>query len=503
MTGGVVRVRFGEGQFLGADDLAGEQAYRDDAARRHLLGGHTWGVVAGLTLAGRLDGFTVGTGLAVDGYGRVLCVPAPVDVAVDRGDAGLRDVWLSVGADGTTTVCLAPVRATDPHRPPGVPPADLAAVPHRAVGPAPGGWPVYLGQVSWTAEDVPDGAPDPVQVDGAGRVLAGLTGESVTAPSGRARMQVGAEAATAPRFTVATEQPEPAESAGPEPTEPDRAGPGPLRNRLRVDAAGDLTVEGAATVHGDLVLLPPDRPAPAGMRFEPTPPPAAAAPWTVYRTRAERGGRPVEQLCVEIGHPGEGVDPALHRFVVGARRHVDAAPVFASCLSVDAAGTVVVHGDLATAGAVFEGPVPADPADPRFAEASAANFVHGAATTATRVDAFFAAALTVSVDVDGEEGEDLDCTITVTNTGSAPATDGQVHVVIALDDTVAYREQVADREVFAPGAVEVTLDPPFPVPADVDGRQLTVDVLALGVGPAANVVSARGEATVDFPPIIL
>jgi hypothetical protein len=495
---GVVRVRFGEGQFLGADDLAGEQAYREDAVRRHLIGGHTWGVVAGLALVTRTGGFTVDAGLAVDGYGRVLCVEAPVDVAVDPNDPGTRDVWLSTRTGGVTVVCLGPVRTVDPRRPPGVPPGDVTALPHRAVGPAPGAWPVYLGRVTWTASTV--------QVDEAGRVLAGLTGESVAAASGRARMQVGAESTGAPRFAVATEQAG-AEQPGAEPgVEPAAAGQAGLRTRLRIDAAGDLTVEGATTVHDDLVLLPPAAPPPrgthTGLRFDSVPAPAAAAPWTLYRTRVERDGRPVDQLRIEIGHPGEGGDPTLHRFVVGARR-VDTSTVFAPCLSVDAAGTVIVHGDLEVTGAVFEGPVPADPDDPRFADASAGTFVRGAAGTATRVDGFFAAALEVSVLIPPNQvaGTQLNCALTVTGAGTAPVTDGQVHVVMALGATVVYQQQVAGGLRIPPGTdVPVPLVPAFLLPNSAGVAQLTVSVVALGVGPSVNVVSARGEATATILP---
>ncbi len=84
MTEAVVRARFTEGQFLRAGDLTVEQTHREDTARRHLIGGHTWGVVTGLGLLPGRRTVTVTAGVAVDGHGRMLVVTAPVQVAVSH-----------------------------------------------------------------------------------------------------------------------------------------------------------------------------------------------------------------------------------------------------------------------------------------------------------------------------------------------------------------------------------------------------------------------------------
>ncbi len=96
------RPAFFEGQYLGADDLQALLGYCREQLRRHQLGGHTWGVLAGLELVevAQADGSTqtfITPGLAVDGYGRLVHVPAPHALAA--GDlAGLPDgevpVWL-------------------------------------------------------------------------------------------------------------------------------------------------------------------------------------------------------------------------------------------------------------------------------------------------------------------------------------------------------------------------------------------------------------------------
>lgn len=79
----IERLNFYQGQFLRAQDFRDEQLYHRDGRRRHNLGPHTWGIVAGLELVERdpesgagKDVF-VQPGLAVDGYGREVLVFRP------------------------------------------------------------------------------------------------------------------------------------------------------------------------------------------------------------------------------------------------------------------------------------------------------------------------------------------------------------------------------------------------------------------------------------------
>jgi hypothetical protein len=46
------RPTFFEGQYLGSDDLGRAQEYQRGHSRRHALGGHDWGVAAGLAVVG-------------------------------------------------------------------------------------------------------------------------------------------------------------------------------------------------------------------------------------------------------------------------------------------------------------------------------------------------------------------------------------------------------------------------------------------------------------------
>lgn len=96
------RPRFFEGQYLGADDLESFLQYAREHDARHLLGAHTWGIVAGIEL---VDGVSVTgepeylltPGVAVDGYGRLLVLTAPLRLTTDlfaQQASGSVNVWI-------------------------------------------------------------------------------------------------------------------------------------------------------------------------------------------------------------------------------------------------------------------------------------------------------------------------------------------------------------------------------------------------------------------------
>ena len=107
------RPTFYEGQYLGASDLAAVIDYARLRAARHSLGGHTWGIVVGLALkeepalGGGVDVF-LQPGYAIDGFGRPLVVPSPVQIPAGLFEdefSGRVPVWLrymeqSTGAPG-------------------------------------------------------------------------------------------------------------------------------------------------------------------------------------------------------------------------------------------------------------------------------------------------------------------------------------------------------------------------------------------------------------------
>lgn len=96
------RPHFFEGQYLGAADLDALLVYLREQQARHLLGAHTWGIVAGIDLVGRespsgdLEYFLT-PGIAIDGYGRLIVVAAPHPIGADlfaTMPGGLVSVWI-------------------------------------------------------------------------------------------------------------------------------------------------------------------------------------------------------------------------------------------------------------------------------------------------------------------------------------------------------------------------------------------------------------------------
>ena len=96
------RPDFFEGEYLAAADLEQLVIYLRDQSARHALGGHAWGIVAGLQLveqtspAGGLDVYLL-PGYAVDGYGRAVIVLNPLRLTPDIFNGqptGPVELWL-------------------------------------------------------------------------------------------------------------------------------------------------------------------------------------------------------------------------------------------------------------------------------------------------------------------------------------------------------------------------------------------------------------------------
>jgi Carboxypeptidase regulatory-like domain len=373
---GAVRPRFRERQVLRAADLEAQQSYLIAARRHHNIGQHGWGIVQGLEITNTPE-LVVQPGMAIDGYGRELIVTSPVtiltDVFIELEDTAL-DVWLvyqvtdvNVPQLGTwgcgpgkntktrqqATLRLMPAPRNEqrlptdvPREPVEVPDADLPFLPQRIAPDDPAmEWPVYLGTIRMAA--VAEFNPD------SPRPYATLTGEMVTAPSGRARMQVGTELQSdTRRFAVTV-----ADASG------------KLIERLGIDREGNTFITGNTTVRNavddpdtDLNYL---RLGPARLlNFRPlAATPAAAAPWQIYRTSVKEGNAAIRQLRFEFFHPADKGEPTSYRFAVGTR---DAAGVFSPCFSLSADCTLTIAGNLTIGGQLVEGPIQADPADPRF-----------------------------------------------------------------------------------------------------------------------------------------
>ncbi len=356
----VRRVRHHEGQVLQEEDLRDEQAYRLTMRRRHNIAHHAWGVVRGLELevdeAGNL---MVKPGMAVDGYGRELILPEtlplPISAFVDK-DSDALDVWLEYDRIGTDPAppgycsCreqgdASPYRwqerplirltvpdpaVTDPRLPESVPEGDHNFDPSRLPPDDPQqDWPVFLGRIERSRQ-----APDKsyvYSVDLGERPYIGLVGEAVTAPSGRAKVQIGAESeADENRFAVFV----PAPQTGSEETP-----------RLAIDKDGELNIHGETSLHGDLTIK-------GGTVEFSEPLPTAddtQQPWRIYRHYQEAQGtgeNDTHELRIEMA----GNSGGTNKVVVGAWS--EDLKTFQPCLSILDTCQVIVHGDLFVSGAI-------------------------------------------------------------------------------------------------------------------------------------------------------
>ncbi len=405
------RVQYREGQRLLAADLRAEQAYHTAARRRHALSGHTWGIVRGLAPAVDAGRLLIQPGLAVDGYGRELLLPEPLaidpaDLAAAFADVGVApgrsaDLWLmrvaALDAAGRRWRDEAALRLTAagvaaPGRPFDTPPEALDWPLWRDL-PDDEPFPIFLGRVTNAA---------PPAVDLAGRVYAALVGAEVVSPapwlSLRREGAAEDEAAPAPQAQARL-----------------RLADAP-RGRLALDLLGaeplwlaDDDGERRAVLRGDVALsvdaaqpdaIPAADHAARGLSYPAVLPlPAAALPWSLYRTAipilgpdgqpADPPVPPLDQLRLEMFHPGDEGDPARRRFSIGAYTPADpttGAPAgYRPCLTVRADCQVEVAGAVTVTGELIAMPIPADPSDPRFVEALLQSFHGGMAASDDRL----------------------------------------------------------------------------------------------------------------------
>ena len=171
----VTRVRYREGQRLQASDLSDEQSYRLEMQRRHNLGPHGWGIVAGLELCETAAGVELAPGLAIDGYGRELLVPAPIPLEaktiLDECNVEAIDLWLIYRRTAdtparrgrwacgpgqhsrwveSTMLRITPATTINPRRPLAATREALDFRPHQPPPDDPDrAWPVFLGRISY------------------------------------------------------------------------------------------------------------------------------------------------------------------------------------------------------------------------------------------------------------------------------------------------------------------------------------------------------------------
>ncbi len=386
-SSGITRVHYFPRQFLRTQDFTDEQAYHIAMRRRHNVAHHTWGIASGLEVVLADGNFYVQPGVAIDGYGRELVLsqkqPLNAKAFVDKGSRTL-DVWLIYGlvsedkppagyagcgepdaalfyrAQEAAHVELSKpsLVSTSRRQPDGVPAADLNFSPFRTPpDTALSSWPVFLGQII----NDPTNTKQPVSVNAADRPYIGLVGESVIAPSGRARVQIGAERENdASRFAVFTRDERSSQQGddtqlsdcpGLLPPPPDASGQQPAAiARLIIDKDGEVSIKNDASLYGNLTLAGGALEFEAGTARDP-----GATPWSIYRVSDAKGG--VEELRIEMAGSAPGGLAGKNQVVVGSwfkgtDETGNPKEMFHSCLTISDDGTVTVHGNLKVEGSV-------------------------------------------------------------------------------------------------------------------------------------------------------
>ena len=339
------RARFRDGQLLSAADLNDEQADQIARHRRHAIGPHTWGIVKGGELTVDDNGVVeVAPAFAHDGYGRELVLPQPHRVAVAERfellNTDALDAWLvyrrdSLDAPLDESTCddedrvgrwseVPVVRFTAAtggsavaQRPPGVPQADIPFPPSRMPPDDPTReWPVFLGQIRRSQGQTP--GTYTYRADVTGRPYAGARAASIEPPwatPGGTRLDLDPASGQALELSV------------------DVPGGGASNPILTVSDAGDVEIDGSATIDGDLKVG-------GGLvTFAPAAQVPPGSGWRVYHLDTQ--GQSPAELRIEIG-------AAPGRVVIGSWS--DTQNAFVPHLTIDNSGEVVVTGNLRVVG---------------------------------------------------------------------------------------------------------------------------------------------------------
>lgn len=392
----ISRVHYFEGQFLRTQDFNDEQAYHVAMHRRHNIAHHTWGIVSGLELVQIEGNFFVEPGMAVDGYGRELVLPqkSPLSQSafVDKNSKEL-EVWLVYDRAGTDKppsgyagcengsgngngesfyrwtervqiVLEKPdPEFPDPRQPKGLILQDRNFDASRISPDCPKSyWPVYLGQI---INDPTQKQQFAVKLDN--RPYAGLVGNLIEAPSGRARVQIGSERADDNRrFAIFT---------------PDADNPDKWRPRLAIHDDGELKIRGNTSLYGDLTMSGGAIEFEAGTARAPN-----APPWNIYHL-SENGN---EELRIEMAAPQTGGLGGTNQVVIGAWfKGIDETgqetEKFHPCLTILDNGTVRIEGNLIVSGYVTAEKITPRALSPAAKNAATSALMSGIVGTTSRL----------------------------------------------------------------------------------------------------------------------
>jgi hypothetical protein len=311
-----------------------------------------------------------------------------------------------------------------------------------------------------------------------------LTGETITAPSGRARVQLGSATSSDRRFFAVQLRNE----------------TGVCTDRFTINRDGQTTIHGDTTLHGDLIvgsllLHLHDLKDSAGVEFRPlASSPEEAAPWQIYHAVESQEGAPIHQLRLELAHPADQGEASLYKLVIG---HADSSG-FMPCLSVTADCTVTVHGNLSNLviqGQLVQRPVQADPDDPRFTDALLDQWLQGT-TNAGVVLAPLGLELTAPAEV--QAGTALHYRITVRNISTRAVAPVQIRGTLTVQryrQTVLQQSIEEDFPALRPGQQE-EIPGEYTVPRPSAYGVVIIAVTALGIGPAGNIVHTEAQRIV-------
>lgn len=392
MMSGGDRIRFRERQVLSELLLAGEQDYQRQRQHLHQSRQHTPGIVSGLAVTFDESGTAwVSPGLAIDGTGRRVCFAEAVKIELPAAGAKPQGP-LDVFVDLETAPANAGPPATRDDAGQRSEPSRWRDTPRAVVRPEAAG-------SNGSSGDIRVGR---IGLDGNGnwsslaaeRQYAGIVADRVKTPVARSQLRIGPGMTDdSPAFAVSD-------------------GDG-TRSFLFVDTDGNAHVPGNLAIHSAL------RQGPGSLRFKgpgagAAPPPGdKPSPWSIgvvaapdgkgqQLRLAAGGGGAAEPVCVRIGRRGQdGFQPIV---------------------TITEQGDVIVEGALRAV--LPETPAPADPSDPRFAQALAAAVKEGVAASVPPVDG------SLKLDIVSVELTPADRCVTVTVKLSNNSADSVTDVVV-------------------------------------------------------------------------
>lgn len=369
-AGNAIFVNYYDRQFLRTQDFTDEQRYHLTMRWRHNIAQHIWGIVHGLTVAfdATSDSFTVGPGLAVDGYGREVILQEPRGYSTrvfDERVSDALDILIGYSRSGVDRMppgydgCRLPNAGETPftrwreqplvwlatpdtdrtgrRMPVSVPEGDWNFEPQRAILDDPDAvWPVFLGTI--IRERINDEWQ--YRVDLANRPYAGLVGWMIEDPAERGKVEIGSEAGTTRRFAVFI--PDGVADTGPYEQEP----------RLEIQNDGTIQLRGDTALLGNLTVA--EGAFAFGLGAQPA---ASEPPWRIYHcentvTEDDDDGTTVERDVEELRIEMAGGSGGLNRVLIGAWD--PETKTFEPCVTVTDDCNVTVHGDLIVAGELIE-----------------------------------------------------------------------------------------------------------------------------------------------------